>query len=457
MEQNVQNIREIDIKETIIYALRRWRSIVVYATIIALLATGFLAYQKSRPKIEKTKLEQRYDEAINRQFVLERELKTARTLIDDTTSELEHSAYVNLDYLNVYMGSILFSIELDHKEEKYFFKSGIEEKLDDISRLQSSYIKLFNGGAFYAYAREAFGLDLDIKYFNELMSVSEISNGVFSFSMLAKTEEEALKYLKLANEFIHSDKIYDFSKIAKHKVNVVDTNGRYQILDNIRTRRIELDNILVANKNIAIDKENRILNNEKELKRLIKSIESEKTIKPYIKRFVLAAVIGVVLSMIVICFKFILMNFVDTEYNIKQYFNIDTIARLGYNKKRFFIDKIIDLIAGTDAYIRDEALFSAYCTTRIASLCNADSIAFVGSVDIKLIEKFAKQIKEKNDKLNIIVCGDVSKDAKAYSDMQVCKKVIFVEKRNKSKISELELEVNVVKICGKDIVGMIML
>lgn len=457
MENEIQSYREIDIKDTIVYALRRWRSAVLYALIIAILATGLLAYQKAQPKIEKTKIEQKYDEALNKKYVLEKEIRSAQTIIDDTTTELEQSIYSNLDYSSVYRGSVLFSIELED-EDKYLFKNDIEEKKSNLSRLQNSYMKLFNGGAFYAYVKEKTGLDIDIKYFNQLMFVSDVANGVFSFNILADTEEKANGYLRLADEFIHSDKIYDFNRIARHKVNVVDRNGRFQIIDDIRTRKIALNNILVENKNILIEKENAFIKNTKDLRELGRKLKNEETIKPYIKRFVLVGVLGLAMSFIAICAKFVFANFVDTEYNVKQSLNLDTIARLGYKKRGFFVDKIIDAFAGTNNYIRDEKEFASYCAIKLESLCgNEKNIAFIGSVDSKLLGDFANKVNEGSDKLNIISCGAVSRYAEAYSKMLGCDGVVIVEKRNESKFSELELELNSIKPCNKKIIGIIML
>ena len=457
MEKEIQSYREIDIKETIVYSLRRWRIAVLYALIIAFLATGLLAYNTTRLKVEKTKLNQKHEEALNMKRVIEKEIKSVQSIIDDTMAELEQSIYANLDYSNVYSGSILFSIELEN-EDKYLRQNGVEEKTSNLSRLQNSYKKLFDGGAFYTYVKGKTGLDVDIKYFNQLMSVSDVANGVFSFNILADTEEKANEYLRLADEFMHSEGIYDFNKVAKHKVNVLYKNGRFQIIDDVRTKRIALNNMLVENTNLLIDKENDLIKNAKDIENLEGKLKGGEAIKPYIKRFILGGILGLVLSFIAICAKFVFANFVDTEYNVKQGLNLDTIARLGYKKKRFFVDKIIDAFAGENNYIRDEKEFVSYCAIKLESLCcNEKNIAFIGSVDSKLLGDFANKVNEGSDKLNIISCGTVSKNAEAYSKMLGCDGVVIVEKRNESKFSELELELNSIKPCNKKIIGIIML
>lgn len=457
MEKEIQSYMEIDIKEMISYSLRRWRIAVLYALIIAILATGLLAYNTTRLKVEKTKLNQKHEEALNMKRVIEKEIKSVQSIIDDTMFELEQSVYANLNYSKVYSGSVLFYIELED-EDKYLFKNDVEEKKSNLLRLQNSYMKLFEGGAFYAYVKEKTGLDIDIKYFNQLMSVSDVASGVFSFNILADTEEKANEYLKLANEFMHSEGMYNFNKIARHKVNVLYKNGRFQIIDDVRTKKNALNNMLAENTNLLIEKENALIKNAKDIEELEGKLKGGETIKPYIKRFILGGILGFVLSLVAICAKFVLADFIDTECNVKQRLNLDTIARLGYKKRGFFVDKIIDTFAGENNYIRDEKEFAGYCAIKLESLCgNEKNIAFVGSVDPKLLGDFANKVNEGSDKLSVISCGTVSKNAEAYSKMLGCDGVVIVEKRNESKFSELEFEMKSLKPCNKKIIGIIML
>ena len=180
------------------------------------------------------------------------------------------------------------------------------------------------------------------------------------------------------------------------------------------------------------------------------------SIKDGIKYSVIGAFVGLVIMAGIYCVIYMLNDFIREEDEIHSYFgfsNLGTFAVKDDNPKSNKLDKF--LLKKQYGDLDDE-----FVVNRIAENINLlskedNKILLIGNIDDTVLNNLFNQLSTKVNKGKLILGGNINKDNQALTKLSDVNSIILVEKRNYSKMKDITKEAEIVKNCGKNVIGYI--
>ena len=180
------------------------------------------------------------------------------------------------------------------------------------------------------------------------------------------------------------------------------------------------------------------------------------SIKDGIKFALIGAFVGLVLMVGIYCVIYMLNDFIREEDEIHSYFgfsNLGTFAVKDDNPKSNKLDKF--LLKKQYGDLDDE-----FVVNRIAENVNLlskedNKILLIGNIEDNVLNNLYNQLNAKVNKGKLIIGGNINKDNEALTKLSDVNSIILVEKRNYSKMKDILKEAEIVKNCGKNVIGYI--
>lgn len=180
------------------------------------------------------------------------------------------------------------------------------------------------------------------------------------------------------------------------------------------------------------------------------------SIKDGIKYAVIGAFVGLVLMAGVYCVIYLLNDLIREEDEIHSYVgfsNLGTFAVKDDNPKSNKLDKF--LLKKQYGDLDDE-----FVVNRIAENINLlskedNKILLIGNIENTILNNLYNQLNTKVNKGKLILGGNINKDNQALTKLSDVNSIILVEKRNYSKMKDILKEAEIVKNCGKNVIGYI--
>ena len=156
------------------------------------------------------------------------------------------------------------------------------------------------------------------------------------------------------------------------------------------------------------------------------------------------------------CVIYMLNDFIREEDEIHSYFgfsNLGTFAVKDDNPKSNKLDKF--LLKKQYGDLDDE-----FVVNRIAENINLlskedNKILLIGNIEDNVLNNLYNQLNAQVNKGKLIIGGNINKDNEALTKLSDVNSIILVEKRNYSKMKDILKEAEIVKNCGKNVIGYI--
>lgn len=438
---------EMSFGDLFLNMIYKWKAIVAFALIFALLLGGYQAWQtiqdNAKEPSEKSVTEYNRDLGI-----LQKQLANAEMLLKEREEYLLNAPLMQMDAENAYVANAYLFIRTD-----YQIMPGMDyQNVDDSSSILTVYQNVLSDRETMVNISQELGVET-----NNLSGLIEVEKETAHLLRIcvyhadAATAENILNLLlrhvdaarESAAELIcaHTtdvmmksvDLCYDFSTISAKQ------EAQYKKLT---TYQGDVDDL-----NEKIDN----------LKKTNPSGGKKSVAKQAVLWSVLGAVAGAVVCAVWVTLVFIFRTTVYSAKELSERLNLHVLGAVP--AKRVYRDPVVRLLrklegrAGQNPEENLELIAENITDYRDG----AQQILVAGTVSSDKISAFTEALAEKTGDVKLIPGGNVLRDAGALRTLRACDAVIFLEACGKSKYQQIILEAEKACTCGKQIVGCVVI
>lgn len=464
----------IDLVELLHFVLKKWRIVVLAALVGAIVLGGSNAYTqlhdtKEQPEQEKTTKLEELKENLSDQDIVEVNscvdlYKSYAGVYKEKITYGNKSIILNLDPEHVFLGSATFLIS------NYYDNQGIYVvENSDASNIVALYRDFLTDSETIARVREVTGRNVEDQYIKELITVELEGMSVLRISVLGATEAECRSVLDVLVKKL-DEVSAEVRKSAPHDIvkttEMIDEKYDTQVSDTIKNHSESLANMITAMRNIptSLTASQRAYYTE-----IIKQkypderIKEEFKITKIIKMTIGGAIAGFVFVFMCFAVLYVLGQNVRMPRDLSDCFGVRVIGTIKPvakpdDKKLFStfdnwyerlfdrregilpVDNAVEMISAEIALdIKKKGFKKIFITTS----CNDENVkAVISNVASKL-----------TDDIDVIVGDSVMSSTDSLKALSNADSTIIVEKILKSKIMDVNKELEICKNLGVDVLG----
>ena len=451
----------IDLKDLIYRVLQRWRSVIVGAVIIGLLAGGFTALKgivlvDTDDVVEK---ESRYNITLSNYEARGKNLKTdvqkLREAIDNQTEYNENSLLMKIDPMNEWVGT--YNLYIDSK-----FKINPELTYQDVdltSRLLNAYQAYLTGGALYDEILEKTNLVSDVQYLPEVLTADgdlDASSVVITYKGETKDSVESL--LNLTQEMLIAkyDEVRD--AVGDHEIQVL-TQSVYTTVDPELLEQQKENQLKISEDTKKLQELDADLTKWEEETEPIAEFGTDYAVRQAVKMLILGGVVGFLLMCCMYAALYILGGKMQT-YDDWLGRKIPVVGYLTAERKKrplWKIDQWIDRYFGG---IQPEHDLEQECKTAVGNMetfMREKGLQHAAMItDLAAPEILNKLVVNKNG-IEIKNIGSILTDPDAASRLEGVSGVFFLGENGKTLRSDIQKEQILLESWGKDVYGAVVI
>ena len=440
--RNYEYEEEINLKQLLVYVLRKWRSMLAAAVILGLLlggvkmAKGFLDFQdpeKVEESVKEAELAQEnYDTARSQ---LTNQMAEYNRQIDDYRKYQENSLYMKIDPYAVYKESVTYVVTTDYQ----ILPNMTYQTLNWMGPVLSAYTSVATSVTLKDLPPEGqAGLseEWDADSLDKLIRVETNTNdGKLTITASAESKIRAKAILQAVRAKVETNKDSIAKAAGEHKLSVIAEKSMItvdQTIINDREARLRNVTALREAADKAVEKYNK----------LSAPKDTSLTEKGIIKRGIKFAVLGGVAGLLLSCFFFCVLFMINGKLNdvsgLKERYHTRVFAMLPENKKACLIDNMLNCIEGSVSKQTAETLLLV-AGAEIDGQQNGKRIAIAGTVSDGTKKMIAETLQQSGD-VTVFSVGNVLSDPEAVRKIKSADSVILVEAKYASAMSDIDRE-----------------
>ncbi|MCI9360522.1 MAG: chain-length determining protein [Hungatella sp.] len=457
MEYNDTYEQEIDLKDLMFVVLRKWRSILVVAIILAALAGGFkigqVLSQQSDPEFLKT-AEEDYEKDLAiyemNKAAKEREIENLMLDLENQDKYMEDSVLMSISPYDVSVSSVDCFVKTDYE----IMPNMVYQNINYADSLIKSYTAAVKKDGLKKVADEE---NTDIRYIEELVTINiDYDNDMFSIQVKHSDPEKAEAIM---------DGIMSTLRGIRGKLSSAITNHTLSVMNEMSSVTIDLaiSDEQKSKKDYVNTLETSLQTKQDELEELSEPVKPAvsklSAIKSGLKYVILGGILGAFMVVFVVCVAFLMSDKVASAKELKNRFNIKTLGVLeaGSKKKAFgIVDRWLDRLEGVDVTTPDNVRYEVIAANIRNYAKDAKSLLVTGTVDKTVLDVVAGKLKELLPGVQISCGEDMRVTAYTLEQLSKHEGVILVEKKGVSTYTGVSQEVETVKNVGKETVGYIL-
>lgn len=465
--------RELNLIDMLVSIVARWRGIIVFAVIGALLI-GAADYVKSANQVNATQIANQEATSVEEQLLQIEEKMTAvekasvLSVIDDEKEYalrkefLDTSAVMKMDPYNVHRIELIYKVQAEDVTNSYMVGTVYED--------------LVNGVGLTKWIEEQTGVPA--MNVNELITAASkskltilsgeenkgIGNDILKVVITDANEAECRELAKLVEAYIESQRETLVKEFGAHEMVLLSETYGTVIDTAIADRQINYNNTLITLLNNSAKLKDAFTADQQAYYDLLTqpateegdvSAETEEPAAPAkasisVKAVALGAIIGAVLYAFAIMFFYVINNRLRASDELA---NIYDIPQLGLvvkdNAKLFIVDKWIQSLRnrGKRRFTAEQSLELATTAVKIAALKSGlDHVCLIGCDMEAGANEVCDKLKESLEKDNLIVTilNNVLYDAAAMAQLDDVKGAVLVEKAGSTMYREIADELELV-------------
>lgn len=452
--------QEIDLKELMFAVLRKWRPIILVAIIFAILLGGFkiakgfmqmndAEYVADKAKENEANIDQ-YNSSKNR---LENEVENLKASIANQQEYIEKSILMNISPYDKYVSTADIYISTDYQ----IMPGMTYQNINTAASILKSYMSIAQNGEMYNYVLKQMDNAVELRYLQEVIKVEpDYNNNILNVTVVAANEKDAKRIMRLILACMEEGQDEIIAAIGEHQFNIVNQS-------NFVTVDLDLDNNQ-KNQSKKLEQLETSLNDKTkeldDLKEPESVLVSKRNIaKGAIKYGILGGVLGGFMMVFFSCVAFLMSDKLYSERALRRRFGLMVLGSFtGEDKKKAFafVDKWLDKMEGVaDKKISDEATYEVIAANALNYVENASTVLLVGTTDGEFLEDLRNELSGLLDGVEIILGGNIIRDASAIKKVSSCDAVIMVEERKRSTFADIEQEMDLVRSLDKKVIGCI--
>lgn len=475
MEKSVAE-REINVIDMFWAVCLKWRQILLWAVIFAILAGGMSYLKKARAAAEPSK-----GNLLENFELSEEEKKNADAYLEYEQMYWEQIAYnsnaarMRLNADGFYRGTVSYYVD-NHYEVEY----PLINKADNIDSLIGAYMMLFKAEEFYAGLQEVMDDDqTEISYLEELVECKNNDGSVLTICVRGADEKSCRALMELVKETVQAGKTEISKNIENHDITMIRDACDYvsdaELLryqqDNISklsTYKLNIENMKAKMTDTELSyvdayEQNQEKKDQAEEAEAVEA-ETEKTAVRISKKLVVFGFVGGgALAFAIFALFYLLSAKLRLEDNFEKVYGVkllgNVVLQKETKKKWFgFIDRFLDRMRHLNKHYfsEDESISMIAASIKIgAKKQNAAKVyvtgAAMGKEETSLIEKIKKELEKTN--VELISGKPILYDAEALEQSAEAGYVVLVEHAGVSLYTEVGQEIEVCEHQGMHVLG----
>lgn len=475
--------RELYIKDMCFYVLRKWRKILIWMIVFAIIADGFSALKSYKNVIESQQMKN----------VAEEELKEAKAALSEGDAKIVERSYESyvtykesLDSsINYYNNSI--KMQMDPNQVSTIdvqYSVNNSKILQDIVEAYSNAVLSEES---CEYISQKAGLDSNVKYVNELIEmyvtteedekitiVDNDDSKSMLINIIAPNKETCEKLADAVEEKIqeYTPKIQEsFGNFKIEKIDRNYTNGfNNDLLEEQQTFMMNLGaiNSAISSLSTVMPEGQKkyysalISYNDDETKN--EDVTTAVTFQPISIKFIIVGLFaGAFLAVCWYIFIYVIDRYLKNEDEVEDYLEVPVLGTIPSEKtirlKNNLIDRTIYKIFKKGNNLSEEENIQLICSNILlyAKMKNINNILITSVVDSEFIEKIKKQIgdsvQKEETEFKCTVGKSIIQNVESLNALASSDGVIFVEEVGNSDFEDMGKEVSICLKNNMTIIG----
>lgn len=452
--------QEIDLKDLMFAVFRKWRLVVFFAIVFAVLLGGYkcvkeLMYQNDEEYVaelkEQYKIDQlKYDQS---KKAYKRDIESFNASITNQEEYKEKSILLKVDPYNKGTASVDVFVKMSEMPEN----TGITvTPVDFADSVVKAYASAIQQGGFLEDISSEMGVDLI--YLKELVTVTtDYDSNMLNVSVTYTDKEGAGKILDVILDNLKSMYPDIQEHLGQHTLSIMNQDTGVmtdQTLAEYQKQKVE--DLASINKNLE-DTEKALKELEEPAKPVVLSKMS--IVKEGVKYGILGCFVGAILVAFCVCVAFLMNGKMNTDEDLKNRFGLKHLGSFTHTrvKKAFSgVDMWLDRLEGREI-VSDESVVEIISANIIGMLNKGESVFLTGMVEETRLSDLAEKIQQRLSELKLGFGNDILRSAASLQNLQKYDTVILVESRRLTKIREIEKEIEIVRNMKKEVLGYIVM
>lgn len=466
MDYNDTYEREIDLKELMFAVLRKWRLVLLFGLMFAVLFGGYKAVSVLRSNNEEAEIEHSEEvETYNENMEsYEREIENLTRDIASQEDYMEKSILMNMSAYDVWEAKAELFIKADDWEEN--------QGNDLTTTIMRAYQSALTSSELLSEIAEKMGVDR--RYIQELVTVTTGRDSYYGDDELFNVKGGGFIIRNRQNNFLTVQVRYKDEDKAKELLNYFVEGGlefQSQIQSSIGVHTISEVSSSVSsridfsladqqnNERARLDRLRESLKTKTDEKEKLENPETSMAASPVstgIKYGVIGGVLGAFMIVFFVCVGFVMSDKVYSAKELKYRFKVKILGTLSAGETK--MGKI-------DAWLRQ--LEGRVCNANMdhelglisANICNhtngMHSLLVMGTAQEELVNKITSELAGRLSEIKVIFGGDILHNEEGLKRLPECDGIILVEQCGDSLYSEVELEIERASDLQKPVVGCI--
>lgn len=458
MDNNL-NEQEIELKDLIFAVLRKWRLVVLFAFVFAVLLGGYkcvkeLMNQNDEEYINELKEEYKADQKNYEQSkkTYERDIESFSASLTNQEEYKEKSILLKADPYNKGTASVDLFVKMSETPNSTIIITPVDFA-DSVVKAYASGIQ--QGGFLKDISRE---MGVDLIYLKELITVTtDYDSNMLNVSVTYIDKDGAGKILDVILKNLKSMYPDIQETLGQHKLSIINKDIGVitdQTLADYQKQKVE--DLATTNKNLEATEKAL-----KELKEPPKPVVLSRMsiVKEGVKYGILGGFAGAFLVAFCVCAVFIMDGKIKTDEDLKKWFGLNQLgsfAQTRANKAFAGVDLWLDKLEGREL-VSDELIVDIISANILGMLNKGESVYLTGMVEEPRLSGLAGEIQERLSDLKLGFGSDILHSVVTLQNLQHYDTVILVELRRHANLREIEKEIEIVRNMKKDVLGYIVM
>lgn len=455
------NSDEISLMTMLYAGLRKWRQMIIFAVVFAMLLGSFGAYKAivtarhEYANVEELMQIRDKKKEVNRD-VENAELNNEVILkkIANQQEYLDNSIWINLEPYDIHCAEVEYYIDTEYQ----IMPGMTYQNTDYTDTIAAIYCSQLLNDDRLNYVAEKHNTEL--RYLKELINIT-VSNRVLKISVIEKDDESAKSILDDIVVYIPDIGKDITDSIADHSILLINESQYSYVNLELIDRQKEQNELLITLNRTKEDNDTIIkdadyilfgLGNEEQ-----KISQNQNIIRAVLKLGIIGVAIGAILAFIYGCFKYVLGRKIYISNELSTRYGINVIGTIASGKNSGFIDKEISKVEGRAYGVATDKDYEVIAGNISGMKDGVKSIFITGAIDTKKLESITHKIIPMLKDTTIEYGTNIVNNPDAINKLLKCEGIILVEECGKSKYDDIEKELSKAEWFGKKIIGCVVI
>ena len=458
--RNYEYEEEINLKQLLIYVLRKWRTMLAAAVILGLILGG----AKTAKGFMDLKDPEKVEESLKESELAKENYDTAKTQLTNQMAEYnrqldnyqryaENSLYMKIDPYAVYTESVTYVVTTNYQ----ILPNMTYQNLNWMGPVLSAYTSVATSVTLNDLSPEGqTGLseEWDADSLDKLIKVETNTNdGKLTITASAESEARAKAILQAVKEKVEGNQASIAKAAGEHNLSVISEKSSItvdQTMINDREARLRNITALREAADKALEKYNRLN---------VPSVEGLSTgsvLKGGLKFGLAGALAGILLVCIWFGAGFLLDGILHDPELLKTRYQAKVFALIPDVDDRNWIDRFLNRLEGISG---DKTIRAIALNTTVAGIEAGGNkkVLISGTAKEKCIEKIATDLSKCASGITIINGGSLLQKENVLEKLKGADAVLLVEEKDVSKMEDIERELEIIRYLGKKAEGFLLI